>query len=69
MLDGKDNPNANDVNMIKLAIRAEEHLALLLTQLHSYVSRPQGAYIARVVKEEWGHKEKLEDIMKEHFAR
>ena len=28
---------ANDVDMIKLAIRAEENLALLLTQLHSYV--------------------------------
>lgn len=60
--------HAQDLDMIKLAIRAEESVALLLTQLSSFVPRAQRAYIVRVVDEEWGHKRKLESLLQKHFV-
>ncbi|MBN2311233.1 MAG: hypothetical protein JXR94_19805 [Candidatus Hydrogenedentes bacterium] len=55
---------ATDEDALKLAIRAEENTALLLEQLRSYVPKVQRRYIDRVIKEEWGHKEKLEELLK-----
>ena len=60
-------PYARDIDMVKLAIRAEENAALLLEELKSFVPKKQRPYIARVVKEEWKHKARLEEVMKKHF--
>ena len=59
---------ARDEDVLKVAIRAEESLALLLTQLRSYVPSEQRRYISRVIKEEWGHKDKLEKALRKYFG-
>lgn len=58
---------ATDLEAIKLAIRAEENIALLLTQLRSYVPRLQRRFIDAVIKQEWHHKARLEALMQRHF--
>ena len=58
---------ANDNEILSIAIRAEESLALLLTQLRDFVPRGQRPFIGRVIKEEWNHKAKLEQIKKKCF--
>ncbi len=58
---------ARDIEIINLAIRIEESAALLLTSLQSFVPKNQRAYIVRVIKEEWQHKAKLEEVRKQFF--
>ena len=58
---------AQDEEVLKLAIHMEEKLALLLTDLRPFVPRAQLSFINQVIREEWGHKAKLEKVMKEHF--
>jgi rubrerythrin len=53
---------ATDEEALRVAIRAEEHIALLLTQLREYVAPAQRGYISRVIKEEWNHKARLEEM-------
>ncbi|HPO13481.1 MAG TPA: hypothetical protein PLI09_08555 [Candidatus Hydrogenedentes bacterium] len=53
----------SDADSLRVAIRAEEHLALLMAQLRMYIPKPQRPYIDRVIKEEWGHKANLEKIL------
>ena len=59
---------ARDEEVIQVAIRAEESVALLLTQFRQYVSSRQQSYVDQVIKEEWGHKEKLEKVMRKYFS-
>lgn len=60
---------ATDIQLFQVAIRTEEHTALLLTQLRPYVPRTQRAYIEQVIKEEWGHKDRLEIFLKKHIQK
>jgi rubrerythrin len=55
-------PYVSDEDALKMAIRAEEHIALLLTELRGYVPKNEWRYINRVIKEEWGHKASLEAL-------
>jgi len=57
---------AGDAEMFKVAIRAEENLALLLSQLRIYVPQKQRPFIDRVIREEWNHKAKLEENLVKH---
>ncbi|MDQ1257864.1 MAG: hypothetical protein QG656_2472 [Candidatus Hydrogenedentes bacterium] len=59
---------ASDAEVIRVAIGAEERLALLLTQLREFVPKMQRRFIDRVIKEEWAHKDKLERAMQKHFG-
>lgn len=59
---------AGDREMLQVAVRAEEKTALLLGQLRSYVPRVQRPFINRVIKEEWGHKAKLENFLHKYFS-
>lgn len=61
--------NMSDIEAIQVAIRAEESTALLMTQLRSFVRGAQKGYITRVIKEEWGHKARLEELMQKHFLK
>lgn len=54
---------ASDTEALKVAIRAEENTALLLTRLREYVRNVERAYVTRVIKEEWAHKERLERVL------
>ncbi len=54
---------SQDAELIMLAIRAEEQTALLLTQLRMYVPKEHQRYVSRVIKEEWGHKARLEGFL------
>lgn len=58
----------SEVDAVKLAIRAEEQLALLLTQLRMYVRPQERRYVDRVIREEWEHKARLEEIYHKHLA-
>ena len=58
---------ASERDIVNVAIRAEESLALLMTELCDYVPRHEKTYIKRVIKEEWGHKASLEDLLRKHF--
>jgi len=64
----KSAPFAKDIEVIRVAIRAEESLALLLTQLRAHVPRAQRAYVTRAINEEWRHKAELEELVKKHFT-
>ncbi len=57
----------SDSDALRTAIRAEEHLAVLLTQLQDYVPKASRSYILRVIKEEWNHKRKLEEVLLKHL--
>ena len=59
---------AGDIEILRLAVRIEETTALLLTELRGFVPKSQRAYISRVIKEEWGHKERLEHVLKKRLA-
>lgn len=59
--------NLSDTDALRTAIRAEEHLAVLLTQLMDYVPKASRSYIMRVIKEEWSHKAKLEEVLLRHI--
>jgi rubrerythrin len=54
---------ASDVEMIKVAIGAEEKAALVVAELAQYVPRNQRPYLARVLKEEKGHQERLQKVL------
>jgi rubrerythrin len=60
-------PHMRDEEALKLAIRAEENIALLLAELREYVPKDQRRYISRVIKEEWHHKAELEKIYRKTF--
>jgi len=60
-------PYAKDLEVLKVAIRAEEHAALLLGQLKPYIPHGERPYITRVINEEWGHKDALEQVRNKHF--
>ena len=55
---------ASDIEMLKFAIRAEEHLAVLMNQLRLFVTPSQRRYIDRVIEEEWNHKARLEQFIR-----
>ena len=59
----KSAPYASDVEALRVALRAEESLALLLTELREYVPKEQRRYISRVIKEEWSHKNHIEKLL------
>ncbi len=59
----------SDTDAIRVAIRAEEHLALLLAQLRMYIPKPQRPYVDRVIKEEWGHKANLEALLAKRIPK
>ena len=59
---------AGDYEMIEMAIRAEESLALLLTRLRQYVPKTERKYVNRVIKEEWAHHAKLDRLRRNHFS-
>ncbi len=61
----KSAPYASDVEALRVALRAEESLALLLTELREYVPKEQRRYISRVIKEEWAHKAHIEKLIEE----
>lgn len=61
-------PYASEADALKMAIRAEEHIALLLTQLREYVQPRERRYISRVVKEEWNHKASLEKLLRKRLG-
>ncbi len=58
-----------DEEVVKKAIYYEEQIASLLTQIRPYTPYPEHDFISRVIKEEWGHIEKLEQIAVKHFRR
>ena len=60
---------AGDVDVLKTAIHIEEATAVLQTQLREYVLEEQRPYISRVIKEEWKHKARLEDLLNKHFPQ
>jgi len=55
---------AQDEEVLNIAITAEQTLALLLTELRQYVPRGQRRFIDHVTKQEWGHKAKLEQVLR-----
>jgi len=57
-----------ELEAVKLAIQAEEKLALLLTQLRMFVQPMERRYIDRVIREEWAHKARLEEIYHQHMT-
>ena len=59
---------SDDRAFIDFAIQAEEQSALLLTALRYSVPRKHQPYITRVIREEWGHKAKLEEIRERYFS-
>ena len=61
-------PYASDREAIQLAIRAEEHIALLLTEVREYMLQDEKKYIDRVIKEEWGHHARLQLILRNHIG-
>lgn len=64
----KSAPYARDEEALRIALRAEESLALLLTELREYVPKDQRPYISRVIKEEWAHKEHIEKLLKQKMG-
>mgnify|MGYP006302074205 CR=1 FL=1 len=56
------------VEFFKFAIRAEEHMALLLAELRLHVPKKHKPYLTRVMNEEWAHKAKLEEYTRKYFA-
>ena len=56
-----------DEEIVRKAISLEEQVATLLTQIRPYTPYPQHDFISQVIKEEWGHVEKLEQIAVKHF--
>ena len=64
----KSAPYARDEEALRIALRAEESLALLLTELREYVPKEQRPYISRVIKEEWAHKEHIEKLLKKKMG-
>ena len=59
--------HVSDEEIVKKAIYLEEQVAFLLTQIRPYTPFPEHDFISRVIKEEWGHVEKLERIAVKHF--
>ena len=55
---------AKDEEMLKVAIGAEEKATVVVAELAQYVPRSQRPYLARVLKEEKGHKERLEKVLR-----
>jgi rubrerythrin len=53
---------ASDLEVLRFAIRAEEQVAMLMTQLRLFVPPAHRRYIDRVIKEEWNHKARLEKM-------
>lgn len=51
------------------AIRNEETIGYLLAQMREYVPKRQQAYITRVIREEHGHQQKLEGMLRRRLAR
>lgn len=58
----------DDIETLKYAIDAEDRTALILTQLQPHVPAAHRPYIARVIKEEWRHKERLESLLRQRVS-
>ena len=55
--------HTSESETLEMAIRLEEHLALLLGRIRPYVPRPERYFISQVIKEEWGHVERLGELL------
>ena len=63
----KTGKNVNDRKALELAIGFERNLAIIYTQLRSYVMPSQRKFIDRLIQEEIMHQKKLERIYKDNF--
>jgi len=59
----REAPYTSDLEAIQLAIQAEERAALLVTRLRDFVAHDQRGYMERVIREEWDHKAKLDELL------
>lgn len=59
----REAPYTSDMEAIQLAIQVEERAALLVTRLRDFVAQDQRGYMERVIREEWDHKAKLEELL------